>query len=130
MYVFKFSCASIVNLWYRSRARWSVRRVSINRWSFKETFKVWFLIQLCLLRVFKSKFQFELIILNSNYKQSLLNFLGGWTPLSDIFQMVFDVVVFGDMEFLGGFLSFPIGRFSRKRHFKRPIVIIKVKQPL
>lgn len=44
--------------------------------------------------------------------------------------MVFDVVVFGDMEFLGGFLSFPIGRFSRKRHFKRPIVIIKVKQPL
>lgn len=32
--------------------------------------------------------------------------------------MVFDVVVFGDMEFLGGFLSFPLGGFHAKTFLK------------
>lgn len=112
-----------MNLWSKSRARWGVRRVSVNRWSFKETLKISFLIQLCLLSIFESKFPFELIILNSNWRQSLLTFLGGWIPLSDIFQMVFDLLVFGNIEFLGGFLSFPLGRFYTKDIFKDQLLL-------
>lgn len=76
-----------------------MRRVSINRWYFKETFKIGFRIQLCLLGVFKLKFSVGVDYSNGNGRQSLLDFLGGWIPLSDIFQMVFDVLVFGDMGF-------------------------------
>lgn len=123
---FKFGCASAVNVQHRSRERWRVRRVTINRWSFKETFKIWLLIQLCLLSVFQSKFPFELIILNGNWRQSLQTFLGGRIPLSDIFQMVFDLMVFGDIEFLGGFLSFPLGRFYTKDIFKDQFFLLKV----
>lgn len=118
--------SAVLLLWTygpKSRARWGVRRVSVNRWSFKETFKIWFLIQLCLLSIFESKFPFELIILNSNWRQSLLTFLGGWIPLSDIFQMVFDLLVFGNIEFLGGFLSFPLGRFYTKDIFKDQLLL-------
>lgn len=44
--------------------------------------------------------------------------------------MVFDGVVFRDMEFLGGFLSFPLGRFYAKDIFKDIIIIIIIIQPL
>lgn len=116
-----------MNLWYRSRVRRDLRGVSLNRWSLKETFKIWFLIQLCLLSVFKSKFPFELIILNGNWRQSLLTLLGGRIPLSDIFQMVFDLLVFGDIEFLEGFLSFPLGRFYTKDILKDQLLLLLLK---
>lgn len=67
---------------------------------------------------FQIEISIELIIVKGNWRQSLLNFLCGQIPLSDIFQMVFDVVVFGDMEFLGGFLSFPLGGFHAKTFLK------------
>lgn len=40
--------------------------------------------------------------------------------------MVFDLMVFGDIEFLGGFLSFPLGRFYTKDIFKDQFFLLKV----
>lgn len=40
--------------------------------------------------------------------------------------MVFDVVVFGDMEFLGGFLSFPLGGFYAKDILKDQLLLLKL----
>lgn len=37
--------------------------------------------------------------------------------------MVFDLLVFGNIEFLGGFLSFPLGRFYTKDIFKDQLLL-------
>lgn len=38
--------------------------------------------------------------------------------------MVFHVVIFGDMEFLGGFLSFPLGGFYARDIFEDQLLLL------
>lgn len=41
--------------------------------------------------------------------------------------MVFDLLVFGDIEFLEGFLSFPLGRFYTKDILKDQLLLLLLK---